>query len=245
MALRTTLVFPDTHLPFHDHAAVELALAVLEGERPYQFVHLGDLADFASISRHPARKGGRTVAVSTEIAAVAGFVSDVCQASPKSKRAWIMGNHDARLELYIEANASAISDLIPDVSNLYGIPSGDVYVPEGASLTLGHVRFCHGLASDFQRNLQVSGSCIVTGHTHKGGVVYGGTDTGERYFAMECGNLVDHTAHAFRYASAPQKARWQHGLGVLTEDTKSGLVWANFAPFVNDTCHINGTTYRV
>ncbi len=57
--IRRYFCWPDTHAPYHDETAVNVALAAVDAFRPHELIVLGDLWDFYACSfytKDPKRK---------------------------------------------------------------------------------------------------------------------------------------------------------------------------------------------
>ena len=104
---RTGLVLPDTQFgyrmidgeldPFHDEAALELALAIVAAEKPNLVVLLGDYLDLETFGRY--RKFPESVQASVQAGVDRGgqFLEELRQIVPRADIRLLEGNHDARL----------------------------------------------------------------------------------------------------------------------------------------------------
>lgn len=91
--------------PFHDERAIDIFLQIVAVENPEQTVIMGDIADFASQGRFAqeasfARTTQPTIDRTTEFGAQ-------IRASTSGKIVYIEGNHDKRMQNFVEANALA------------------------------------------------------------------------------------------------------------------------------------------
>jgi predicted phosphodiesterase len=115
----------DTHAPFVDDRAVDVACQIISDEAPDVLVHLGDLVDFYSISRF-AKDPTRRLLLQDELEAGAYALGQFDQTvSTKTRKILFRGNHEHRLEKYIVTNAPALAGLdrlkIPNLLGLRGL----------------------------------------------------------------------------------------------------------------------------
>ena len=96
--------------PFHDERAIELAMQLIQKIQPDEVVNLGDMIDFPTLSRWPQEEAmQRTIQKSIDY--THEFLSKQRANAPKAKIVWVEGNHDLRLQNYVQANAAKISGL--------------------------------------------------------------------------------------------------------------------------------------
>lgn len=181
-------------------------------------VHLGDLLEGDAISGHNKGKpklveGERLEA---DYAMANALLCEVEAAAPKAKIALLKGNHEYRVDRYIEEHP-ALDGLInvekglriadrPRVQLIDCYPAGELY-------NIGKLYFTHGTycgGNPCKKHLDVYGVNIVFGHTHEVGiyskVTYG---KGKALSAYNLGCLC-------RYDMAYLEGRptnWQHAIG--------------------------------
>ncbi len=127
------VVLPDTHFPFHDPEAVEVAMRIVEHYRPGRVVHLGDLLDCGPFSSH----GGNTI---DEVRSYDFVEMEIKPARQMIKRGlktcghWVQsdGNHEYRVQ------RSCIKHGIPGVE-LYNATQPEKLLFEG----IPEARFTH------------------------------------------------------------------------------------------------------
>lgn len=90
------MVFGDTHKPFHDPMAEEVALAIAKDYQPDVLLHTGDLVDCWQISRFD-KDPTRLDTLQDNIDQARTFLHQIAQAVPKARRVLLEGNHEARL----------------------------------------------------------------------------------------------------------------------------------------------------
>lgn len=118
---KTAIILPDPQIgfrkfddgeldPFHDEAAMNVAVQIIEHERRTngveQVVNLGDFLDLPSQGRYAQEA---TFANTTQLAIDYGhmFLARQRAAAPNAEIVLIEGNHDRRLQNFVEANALA------------------------------------------------------------------------------------------------------------------------------------------
>jgi hypothetical protein len=116
--VRTAVLTSDHHAPHHDRVLHGLFLKRLRDTLPDEGFLMGDLLDFASISRHRERDGW-CQPVNEGLQAAFELLSDYRDASPGTRWRMMRGNHDARLE-------HAVLD---NVRGLHRITAADDHVP--------------------------------------------------------------------------------------------------------------------
>lgn len=107
MALRTALVIPDVHRPFHSRKAYSLMLEVASYVNPEEIVLLGDYADFYSVSRH-LRDPRLPHMLHEELISVNEGLDELDRLFPRARKIFLEGNHEVRLETYLKNQAPAL-----------------------------------------------------------------------------------------------------------------------------------------
>jgi len=185
----TSFIWPDTHVPYHDPQAVNVALQILEELDVDDFVNLGDLLDCESISDFAKNyRPEERITLQTEI----DLASELCgihhALTPRAEgRRWLLeGNHEDRLFRQVKKIAAdrvggeilTLDKVLPvfDWAHLLGtreIGWGDT-VAYGKRVVLRDRLICvHGNSvgqnperAEYQR-YEMAG---VSGHTHRIGV---------------------------------------------------------------------------
>lgn len=251
MGIIQALLLGDVHRPFHDEYAWELALKIVEAEKPEIVAQVGDLGDFHAVSRHP-KKFGREQVFARELEGVQAGTREFISASSHRKlrlRIILQGNHEESFERYVAWNAPQIEGLVPDGPSLIGFPLSErnVWVPYRDSIDIGKVTLVHDIGHSgrnaVMQNLTAAGRNIVGGHTHGAGIEWGGTTHGDAHFSMIVGWLGDKSK--ITYLHPNQMRHWRQGLGQLLIDERTGFVWPTFIPFVGYSAVVNGSRYAV
>jgi hypothetical protein len=217
------VVFSDAHFwPHVRTTAFKGLLRVLREMKPFAVINNGDCFDGASISRHPRIGWESTPSVIEELRACTERLSEVVDAAPNARRFWPLGNHDARFENRLAANAPefqgvkgfTLKDHFPDWA-----PCWSVWIND--DVVVKH-RFKSGIHAT-HNNTVWAGKTIVTGHLHSLKVTpfddYHGTRWG-----VDTGTLADPKGPQFLNYTEDAPLNWRSGFMVLT--FKDGeLLW--------------------
>lgn len=139
------LVISDLHLPYHNLAAVQIALAKGVEEKIDTVLILGDLMDCYQMSRWT--RDPSQCSISTEIEIVKSFFGVLRERFPDANIIWKEGNHEERWLHFFYTNAPQIAGL--ETMSLYhhiGVKDFGVKVV------------------DFKRPLDISGLLLYHGH---------------------------------------------------------------------------------
>lgn len=241
------LLLPDTHVPYHDKRAWELALKVGQANKVKHIIHLGDLADCYAISAHsknPLRTTEKRM--KHEVDAVRAAVRDMNSVGATTK-AFVEGNHEDRLPRYLADKAPDLFDLDSlQPQHLFGF-GGWIYRRYREDHRLGKLYAVHdiGYAGRYaaQRVLDTYQHNVVSGHTHRLSYIVEGNAAGESHVSATLGWLGD--ARAADYMHRVKAMRdWQLGFGIAWLDTKTGHVHVQPVPIVNYKCVVGGKEYR-
>lgn len=221
---RPYLVIPDTHAPYNHPDAIEFLKHVHEtyGCRE-EVIHVGDLMDFHSMSRHVAEPD--CLSPEEEYARAKEWVGELTAVFPKGHM--VVGNHDAIPQRQMKEVSLAPSMLRPN-NQLYGLPEGWEVHPLYYVIPEWDVLVEHGICSSGKFgaiNSAVQKRCsYVQGHTHSNAGVMYTSNYNSTIFGLNVGWLGDERSLAIRYAKYSIKR------GVLG----CGIVWgqaqAEFVP---------------
>ncbi len=185
-----TIVAGDAQIPFHDERAMELFLAEVLREQPDNIVLVGDMIDLPSLSRFQQRPEwvGQT---QSAIDTYHMFLAKTRANAPHAKIFVIHGNHEQRLDNYIQNNAAEVLGLrranmpqelaVLSIQSLVryadlGIESIDGY-PNGTLWMHENLKFVHGTnvakgGSNAAKYLREERETTVYGHTHRMELAY-------------------------------------------------------------------------
>lgn len=234
--------------PFHDARALDIAMQIVEAERPDLTVWLGDYLDLASFGRYRQEEAfAQTVQPAIEV----GHEYLARTVSLSTEVRLIEGNHDARLQNFITDNALVAAGLrrakeppeswpvlsVPfllrmeelGVEYVGGYPSGATYLNDNLACVHGHVVAPAGMtAPKVAGQEQVS---MLFGHVHRIEAAYTTRNSrGRPRFntAQTPGCLcrIDGAVPSVKSAPAlktgkPVKSweNWQQGLAVVRYET--------------------------
>jgi hypothetical protein len=210
------LIGSDIHIwPNHRTTMQQAFIHFAKTLKPAAIILNGDVADFPSISRHPAINWEKIPTVQEEIAAIRDWLEELIKASPNSRRIWAAGNHDLRFE-------SRIANVLPQAAGIDGMHLKNHFpgwqpcwrVDVNDDIVVRHREY-GGEHAGFA-NVVRSGVTMVTGHDHRLGVVpytdYKGTRYGVRTGFM-CDSPMDPQFVSYLEARMPN---WLAGFAVLT-----------------------------
>lgn len=239
----TVLVASDCHYwPGIVSTAHEALCRVAKKVKPVAIVLNGDILDGARISRHARIMWEKLPELKDEIAAVQDRCAEIERAAGMAHLIRTVGNHDARFENYLSANA-------PDLEEMTGSTLID-YLPRwraGWALhinaetpnwtTIRHRPVSGGVHSAYNSTLR-SGVHYVHGHLHKLQVTPWADYRGRRY-GVDTGTLAEPKGPQFTYTEAGP-LNWAAGFAVLT--FKDGmLLEPELCVTLNGVCYFRGT----
>ena len=244
MALEPILVVSDAHIPYHDARAFDLLLQVGRALKPTHLIIIGDFVDFYSVSSH-SKDPTRASQITTELRAGEAAL-DLLDHLGCQRKVYLGGNHEDRLQRYLQDRAPELFDLVrlPDLLRLKA--RGWTYVPYKDHYRLGKLHFTHdvGVAgrTAVYRCLDTYQHSNVTGHTHRLGYLVEGNCLGEFKLAAQFGWLGDVSKVDYLQRAKALKD-WALGFGVGYHDPTSGYVYMTPVPIVDYTCVVNGRLY--
>ena len=189
---RTAVILPDPQIgyrwdpdtgqldPFHDEAAMDVALQITAQLRPDEIINLGDLLDFAEFSRFEIEPSfARTTQPTIDRAH--RFLAEQRAIAPEANIRLIEGNHDRRLAKQIVANAKAAFGLrraeCPDEWPVMSVPYllrlddlGVEYIegyPAGIAWINDRIACVHGERLKVKQVVDDERISIIQGHIHR------------------------------------------------------------------------------
>jgi len=212
--LQRWLIWPDTHMPYHDEEAVEALMRDAAKWKPDGLVVLGDWWDFYRISTFD-KDPERRLRFDEEVAIGKRWLDRVAKLAPA--RIFTEGNHEVRLGRYLSRAAPELAGLVPTVRSLVG-PDWSFHpygrVARISKLLAASHDFGRSGPGSYLQTVREYGHGAVHGHSHALGIAYGGTQDGTRHAVMACGHLasVDSSDYMHEW-----KARrdWTTGCGAV------------------------------
>jgi len=215
----TVIVFSDAHFwPGVYTTAFKGLLWAISELKPNAVIANGDIFDGAGISRHPRIGWAKSPSVMDELKACTismGYIEEAAKAARHNvKLVWPLGNHDARFETFLAANAPqyehvkgfTLRDHFPDWE-----PCWAVWINE--STIIKH-RLKGGIHAT-HNNTMWSGKNIVTGHLHSLKVTPFSDYNGVRY-GIDTGTLAEPYGPQFKDYTEEGPLNWRSGFAVLT-----------------------------
>jgi hypothetical protein len=228
----TVLVFSDAHFwPGVRTTAFKALLHFINEMNPKAVINNGDAFDGASISRFPRIGWDSKPSIIEELKACAERLGEIEEAAKDARLYWPLGNHDARFETRLAANA-------PEFEGVQGfhlkdhfpkwLPCWSVWVND--EVVVKH-RFKNGIHATHNNTLW-AGKTVVTGHLHSLKVTpfddYNGTRWG-----VDTGTLADPHGPQFADYLETSPTNWRSGFIVLT--FRDGeLLWPEVVRVVKD-----------
>jgi metallophosphoesterase superfamily enzyme len=215
----TVIVFSDAHFwPGIYSTAFHGLLWAIKELKPNAVIANGDIFDGAGISRHPRIGWAKSPSVMEELKACTismGYIEEAAkEARHNVKLIWPLGNHDARFETFLAANA-------PQYEHVKGFtlrdhfllwePCWAVWMNEN---TVVKHRFKGGIHAT-HNNTMWSGKNIVTGHLHSLKVTPFSDYNGVRY-GIDTGTLAEPYGPQFEDYTEHGPLNWRSGFAVLT-----------------------------
>jgi metallophosphoesterase superfamily enzyme len=240
--MKSILILPDLQIPFHDRKFVNVMERFIDQYQPDEVGQIGDFLDEPQPSRWSKGMAGEYAGnLQNDIELGKGIIK-------RLRIDWIkLGNHDQRIELYVERYAPALSDLgCLRLERLLGLDeSGTALhrepfaVAPGWTAAHGHEGSLSSVAgrTAFGLAKRYDGS-VVCGHTHRAGIVSETVGISKRRVmtGLEVGHGMD-LAKA-TYVKSPN---WQQAFGMLKVDGK--LVQPELIPVHNGNFIYEGKRY--
>lgn len=185
-----TIVAGDAQIPFHDPAAIEAFQQEVANDQPDNIVLVGDMLDLPTLSRFQPRPEwlGRT---QESIDYFHTFLAQLRSNAPNSNIYAVHGNHEARLDNYVNRNAQEVLGLRRanaghelsvlslrylvryselDISAIDGYPNGTLWLED-------NLKFKHGTnvakgGSNAAKYLREERETTIYGHTHRQELAY-------------------------------------------------------------------------
>ena len=213
------LVFSDAHFwPGIRSTAFQGLLWAIRELQPKAVICNGDAFDGASISRFPRIGWDSKPSIIEELKACKMYLGEIDDEARKArhnvKLVWTLGNHDARFENRLAANAPefegvkgfTLKDHFPDWLPCWSCwPTEDVVVKH---------RYKNGIHAT-HNNTVGGGKSIVTGHLHSLKVTPW-TDYNGTRFGVDTGTLAEVDGPQFVDYLEASPTNWRSGFAVLT-----------------------------
>jgi hypothetical protein len=238
------IVFSDAHFwPGIRTTAFKGLLWAINEFKPKAIINNGDAFDGASISRFPRIGWDTKPSIIEELKACEACLGEIEDEAGRAKLVWTMGNHDARFENRLAANAGefegvkgfSLKDHFPAWTSCWSCwPTEDVAVKH---------RYKGGIHAT-HNNTVGSGKTIVTGHLHSLKVTPYADYNGNR-FGVDTGTLADPSGPQFLDYLEDNPTNWRSGFAILTF-FNGKLLWPELVhDFGNGCIEFRGQVYDV
>jgi hypothetical protein len=262
------LFYGDTHHPFQNERALDLAQLAIKELNPVGVTFVGDDNDMANFSKFESRQEWANSTqrgidqFSERLARVRADLGKLATITA------FQGNHDFRLErelrkyngdlLGIKQAGSALGSLTLefllrceelDVEYISGYPLGEKWYTNTLKAYHGKVTNSQGLA--VTKELKNETVNIVHGHTHHAGIAYRTFRDGRHdrtIWGMEVGTFADPNKIPSGYYASTERGQvlrqhpnWQTGLGVVA--IGQGIEIPSFIPITDEGIMLNGKWY--
>jgi len=244
----TVIVFSDAHFwpSIHTTAFKGLIWAIKEF-KPVAVIANGDIFDGASISRYPRIGWDSTPSVIQELKACEIAMGEIEDTAKKvrynTQLIWTLGNHDARFENRLAANAPQY-EFVKGFSLKDHFPAWHpCWACWPVESTIVKHRWKGGIHATHNNTVN-SGVNIVTGHLHSLKVTPFDDYNGTRY-GVDTGTLADVDGPQFENYLELSPTNWRSGFAILTfHDGK--LLWPELvAKYAENQIQFRGKIYDV
>lgn len=243
------IVFSDAHYyPGEASTAHKALVRACKIFQPRILVCNGDAFDGASISRHPRIGWDSKPTVKQELEVVTERLAELeAAAGGNAQKVWTMGNHDARFETFLAANAPQfeqvggfrLKDHFPMWSPAWRL---DINAGESSHTIIKH-RGKGGIHAP-HNNTAAAGVSMVTGHLHKLDVRRWTDARGTRY-GVDTGCIAEAQGdHCVDYTE-DGITHWRSGFAVLTYRHGHLLAPELVEVTLPGTVEFRGKEYRV
>ncbi len=219
------VAFSDAHFwPGVRTTAFQGLLHIISELKPKAVIANGDIFDGASISRFPRIGWDSKPMVTDELRACKDRMGEIEEAAGNAKLLWPLGNHDARYETFLAANA-------PQYEGVKGFtlkdhfekwtPCWSVWINEGEAIVKHRYK---GGVHATHNNTVNAGKTIVTGHLHSLKVTPFSDYNIRPRWGVDTGTLAEPGGPQFLDYVEDNPTNWRSGFSVLT--FKNGeLLW--------------------
>jgi predicted phosphodiesterase/biotin operon repressor len=211
----TVLIASDAHyFPGNITRAHKAFVKLCRELKPSVVVMNGDVFDGATVSRWPRIGWDKKPTVRDELKTCQERLGEIMSAAPRASYIWPLGNHDARFETKLAAEASEfegvqgfqLRDHFPEWK-----PCWSFFINEN---TVVKHRFKGGIHATHTNTLW-AGRTIVTGHLHSLKVTPFSDYNGDRW-GVDSGTLAEPYGEQFVDYCEDSPVNWRSGFVVLT-----------------------------
>lgn len=218
------LVLSDEQIPFHDEHVIVAVHRYLRDLQPDAIIHNGDMLDLPGLATKFTRKNADLGRLDKDLAIAKAMLTEERKLAPRAKIIVLEGNHEDRLRLYVQENASELEPLLADQLSLArmlalpGVEWRGGYSAGNAYWEHGGLVITHGSDITFAtagKTMLLREGSVIYGHTHHADM-YAFSNRLGQHRAWSFGCLCNVTgANMPPRGSKSQYANWQQGFGLV------------------------------
>jgi hypothetical protein len=238
------LFIPDTHAPYHDKKALSLIQDTVMADVEFDGICiLGDFYDCYAVSDY--RKDPRRERSLRRELLLARAARKPFDDYGFKRRVFIKGNHEWRLERYLETHAPELYEEVMS-QDLLGLEGWEV-IEYMEDTQVGKINVTHdigyaGLTSTRKTMIDYMDN-VVMGHNHMMQFFVEGNAKGITHVGASFGWLGDVKKVDYKHQMKARK-EWVLGFGVGTLKKSNGHMYLKPCPILHDyTCEVDGTIY--
>lgn len=247
--LKLAVIIPDSHRPYHHKRAYALMIKVLKDLKPDAIYLTGDYADFYDIHQHGPKDPRIVKTLTQEVESVNEGLDELDRLFPRAKKVYVQGNHEYRLERYLQNKAPELFGFI-DCLTLFKLRERPGwkwvgYRPNQSARVL-HSRLLirhEPLGSSPTATITKALTSLVYGHVHRIQEARTQGLDGKRYVAFCPGWLGDKRKdEVFGYVKGHHV--WELGFALVWVDKQGEFTHETISIKDNITCLANGKKYK-
>ena len=244
--MKSCLIIPDCHIPYHNRSALRLVMKVAKFYRPEVVIILGDWVDFYQVSAH-LKDPSRMERFEDEVKEGNKLLRQL-ESYSYGERYYIMGNHEFRLDRYLMSNAPDLKPYINADILLALRRNHWTVVPYKEHVKVGPLYVTHDIGQagihSTRQALRAYQDNVVIGHNHRLDYHVQGNAHGHPHVGASFGWLGDTDCIDYMHRMKA-KSQWSLGFGWGHIDTKRNYVYLTPIPIVESTCCVDGRQFTV
>lgn len=244
--LLRVLFVGDAHIPYENKASWALMMTAMIDFKPDIIVITGDFGDMKAVSSHLKNPIDKT-RLKWEVEQINLRLDELDELGASTK-IYIAGNHEDRLQRYLQEKAPELFDFL-NVPQLLALEDRRwEYVPYKQHTEIGALYATHDVGTagvnSARKALDTFMHSVVTAHSHRLQYVVEGDAVGGARVSATFGWLGD--INEIEYMSRARSARdWAQGFGVGYLNAKNQAVHLVPVPIVLGTVVLEGKLYSV
>lgn len=208
----------DIHWPFVKQPVVDRFHEYNGDVKPRYIILDGDAHDMYSHAKFPRTHNLFTPREEQAMARKMNedFWIEIKKRNPNAECVQMLGNHDLRaLKRILEAYPEAEDWISEKMKELFTFPGVKTVFDPREEFIIGNIAIFHGYRSQLGSHRDYTLLNVITGHTHRGGVVFRKIRN-ETLWELNCGYAGDPEAKGLTYT--PQRiTEWTHGFGIVNK----------------------------